>query len=415
MDRKKRESTKARYEALRRSRSDHNARRATERDQRAVGLRRAFAACEERALREVTFVPADVRQLLAARAPRLLDARFADALIRLMRIPGLRLVDDWEPRGKAADTLFRSLASHRLARFPMPSIVWNAFFEDAPNHEPLVALATHVAAGGSMFAYANDAKTAFPIPLTRRMCHDVLATPSDVSFLSAIRRAQVRAAGGDRRFFEAWRVLAPATRIGSKPEEDFWFTVVQWFAKAGMIDHAQIGPIVDYVGHRRRDDPSFSMKGRTAPALLRATREWHGDLAKAEAVASKFFLRSGFSAACYDDSRRDPDGSHVKEKWEIREVLDAKTLADEGRRMGHCVYSYAWRIEKREVSIWSVQMEDGKGETGRWHMVTVEVRNDLKRVVQARGRFNRQMTPKELRILTRWAYANGLTMSLGAW
>jgi hypothetical protein len=36
-------------------------------------------------------------------------------------------------------------------------------------------------------------------------------------------------------------------------------------------------------------------------------------------------------------------------------------------------------------------------------MVTVEVRNDLRRIVQARGRFNRAMTPKEVRIIRRWA------------
>jgi hypothetical protein len=50
-----------------------------------------------------------------------------------------------------------------------------------------------------------------------------------------------------------------------------------------------------------------------------------------------------------------------------------------------------------------------------WHMVTLEVRNDLRRVVQARGRFNRAMTPHEHRVVARWANTNGLQLSLGSW
>ena len=99
----------------------------------------------------------------------------------------------------------------------------------------------------------------------------------------------------------------------------------------------------------------------------------------------------------------------------IHEVVTAKALAEEGKRMGHCVFSYAWRIEQGDTSIWSVQMEDGQGETGNWHMVTVEVRNDLKRVVQAKGRFNRSMTPVELRIVRRWAGSNNLVLAGGTW
>ena len=60
-------------------------------------------------------------------------------------------------------------------------------------------------------------------------------------------------------------------------------------------------------------------------------------------------------------------------------------------------------------------MEDGRGETGNWHMVTLEVRNDLKRIVQVRGRFNREMTAKEQRVVSKWAGLNNLQISLGAW
>jgi hypothetical protein len=102
-----------------------------------------------------------------------------------------------------------------------------------------------------------------------------------------------------------------------------------------------------------------------------------------------------------------------KQIWRIEEVLTGKELAAEGRRMGHCVYSYAWAIERRQTSIWTMTLEDGQGTTGRWAMLTIEVRNESRAVVQARGRFNRAATSAEHRILVRWAGQNGLSVNSG--
>lgn len=60
-------------------------------------------------------------------------------------------------------------------------------------------------------------------------------------------------------------------------------------------------------------------------------------------------------------------------------------------------------------------VEDGLGQTGRWAMLTIEVRKDLRRVVQARGRFNRSATSEEHGILLAWAGANGLAVGVGNW
>ena len=83
--------------------------------------------------------------------------------------------------------------------------------------------------------------------------------------------------------------------------------------------------------------------------------------------------------------------------------------------MNHCVHSYVWSIQKGQTSIWTMTVEDGLGETGRWAMLTIEVRKDLRRIVQARGRFNRAATGEEHGILLEWAGANGLELSLGKW
>jgi len=410
VNRKQREAAKTRYEALRQSRSAAQARQAHERAQREALIQDALVK-PARASRAAGLcaVPACL-DAVESKAPRLIDPPYDRAVTRLLQLPALRLVREWRPRGKGRDTQFRSLADHLLAKFPVPAIVWNAFHDQ--HAEDLVPLAVHVAAGGSLYELV---RTSFAIPLTRRMCHDLLKTPAGYNLLVAIRRVQSRAAGADIRFFEAWRMTRYAQQVGSKEDETFWYSVVEWFAKVPMLEAREIGPLCDYIDGRRREDRTFTMKGRSGPAMIRAMKEWHGTLTKEKRVPETIFRSSGYEDAELHESRREANGDYIKEIWRIKEVLTAKTLAEEGKRMGHCVYSYAWRIEKGDTSIWSVQMEDGHGETGRWHMVTMEVRNDLRRVVQVRGRYNRSMTSKELRIVTKWAGINNLQIALGPW
>jgi hypothetical protein len=102
----------------------------------------------------------------------------------------------------------------------------------------------------------------------------------------------------------------------------------------------------------------------------------------------------------------------VVEVWHVREILDARTLADEGKAMGHCVYSYARAIEAGQCAIWTLTLRDG---TGHWRRLTIEVRPQLRQIVQARGRFNAKAEPRDLLALEAWAARNRLTLSLGRW
>jgi PcfJ-like protein len=110
--------------------------------------------------------------------------------------------------------------------------------------------------------------------------------------------------------------------------------------------------------------------------------------------------------------KRDPCSTTSAGIWRVGEVLSSKDPLAEGRRMGHCVYSYARSIESGQTSIWSMTLENGLGSTGTWAMLTIEVRNELGRVVQARGRFNRLASTAEHQILMRWAGLNGLQVVL---
>jgi len=416
VNRKDREASRKYFETLRQQRIAEDAKRAELEKRREAGLQAALARKAERTHTSVLGrVPTALRsgkldQLLTVledKAPKLLEPTYVTALSFVANLTPVRPIEAWEPRGKGRETLYRSLCEHLLALYPIPAVFWNAFFDtdNALLYAPLVA---DVATGKSFY---QCAKSAFPVPLTRAMCHELSQTSADCKLTEALRRVQAKAAGTSARFFAAWKATRYARRIGTKDEEAFWQTVLAWFGKIGMFDPNQVGPLLDYIDHRRGEDPSFSMKGRSALAMVRAMREWHGNLTKVKSVKATIFTKSGLRDAAFSDyTRKESSGATVHERWRVGELLTAHALFEEGRRMGHCVYSYAPRIERGEISIWSVTMEDGKGDTGNWAMVTLEVQNGSKAIVQARGRFNRPTTHREDQVILRWAGMNNLVL-----
>jgi hypothetical protein len=406
-----REASRLRLEAKnerRRQRDAHRRGEALREEHLARDLARSAATAQERLARLVpgsvgTDVVATLLGRVAECAPRLLDD---DAYLRACRGLAIRVwvrsPATWEPRGKGRDTLFRSLAEHLFARYRTPHFLWSAFFElDATQLVPFVL---HVAGGGSAHEAVKSGK--LQVPLTRRMCHELLASRGGSTLLATIRRVQFRAHGGDDALANTWMTTEPGRRMHDRNVEAFWETVIQWLSSA-RPRHADVGPIADYIAHRRAAEPQFSMKGRRADALLRSMREWHADLAKVEAAAGRFFRPSGFAPADFDRSRRSSRGEAIREIWHVREILTATALADEGRAMRHCVYSYASAIERGDTSIWTLTLEDN---TGHWRILTIEVRHAARRVVQARRKLNLAPEARDLAVLAAWAERNGLAM-----
>jgi hypothetical protein len=348
----------------------------------------------------------ELLRVVAEKALRVVSEERLRAFERMAQAPWFRAPEDWKPDGKGGDRLFRSLAAHLFGRYPMPAFLWSAFLA-GEERAALVKVAIHVASGGSLF---EAVKTGLmPVPLTRKMCHELLARGGEGDFLDVVRRVQVRTAGGNGRLLRAWLSTEAGARVHDREGENFWQAVLAWLAANPMLAVSEIGPLADYIAFRRRQDAAFSIKGRSVLALLRGMREWHGDLARQGGVRRRVFKSSGFEAMDIDRSRKNADGGRLTEVWHFREVLDSATLADEGRAMGHCVYSYASSIERGECSIWTLTLEDG---TGHWRRLTIEVRNSARRIVQARGRFNKLPEALDRVALSTWASQNRLEVAV---
>jgi hypothetical protein len=289
----------------------------------------------------------------------------------------------------------------------MPAFVWTAFTaeEDAT---VLSRVAVHLGAGGSLYGAVRDGL--LPVPLTRAMCHELLSGCREERFLDAIRSVQVRAVGGEVRFLRGWIATRAGRRLHERAGEEFWQKVLAWVASSRSLLQAELSPLVDYIEHRRAESAGFDIHGRSMAAMLRGMRQWHAELAQAKVLARTHFKPSGLQPIDLDRSRYELGGKRVTEIWHVREILDSKTLADEGRAMSHCVLSYAPRIGTGECSIWTLTLEDG---TGHWRRLTIEVRLASRQIVQARGRFNRLPDPRDVRALQAWASRNALEVCLG--
>jgi hypothetical protein len=327
---------------------------------------------------------------------------YIEALLALAhhRSVWLRAPEDWRPATHNAHRKFSALARHLLAYYPVPAFFDAAWFEgataEARRHQ---AWFRHIGIG------KNIRTAGQPIPLTSRAAHLFLQAPADLPIEAALRWGQAQAIGAETRLCRA----LVATRL-STPQEDeaFWTSVLHFFVNNPMLDPDQIGPIVDFLHHRRFvfqpvigplgvpiqaiPEPTFSMKGRTVPALLRRVEEWHRELHR-ESRKAQLEWEPRPDIAAFDYTERDHEDRPIF-FWTIHELTSRRELQEEGKAMRHCVASYDRSCANGGTSIWSLRVRAPQEEMGR-RVMTIEVQNHRRAVVQARGRCNKTSTARQ--------------------
>ncbi|MDB5389394.1 MAG: hypothetical protein JWM11_5040 [Planctomycetaceae bacterium] len=96
-------------------------------------------------------------------------------------------------------------------------------------------------------------------------------------------------------------------------------------------------------------------------------------------------------------------------KWTVQELLSSTEVIAEGRAMHHCVASYISVCAEGISSLWTMRVESKDGITSQ---VTIEVRPSRKVIMQARGRYNRDLTGYQRVVLERWARSAGLAIGV---
>lgn len=327
-------------------------------------------------------------------------------VLALLRLAGLhelwiRPLEDWRPACRNPARQFGSLLRHLLARYRVPGFLDSLFFTAGPAGAE--QWFHHVGTG-------QNIRTApgLLVSLTKRMAHYFLEAPDHCDVVRALRWGQVVGLGGSPRLAHVLVQTNLGRQLWPREDEEWWVSVLQWLVNQPMLDPVHVGPIVDYVHYRRyeAEEPpaDFSMKGRSAAALLRLVEEWHRDMRWRRKLEHRCFQPSGLRGGSWTTEKRG-----LLKTWSFEEILDSTTLAQEGQAMKHCVVTYIWSVQSGESSIWSMKV-DQYGTPER--ALTVEVDVDERAIVQARGKCNRFPTPEEMQVLRWWAEQNYLTVSL---
>jgi hypothetical protein len=338
---------------------------------------------------------------IVEKAPRLLyDDLTLNAVRNLSQLEWVRPLGDWSPKGKASETLARSLLGHLLAVYRLTPFLLRAGWHGGYVGLECTDFVARVGKGTSAHKLMNG--RFLPFTMTKAMTHEFMATRGRFSFVEGIRRAQLECLrsgagvlGGSLK--DPW--LSVPYGVGYH-REDYLLTILQWIANQNMLEPGSLSPLGDYIDHMAAEG-AFPMAGRSAAVMYRNMEDWHQALTKKrEAGKLEAYTPSGISAAEWTNRRR-VNGNHVEEKISVVELLSNKDLYREGKALRHCVFSYGYRVQAGRVAIFSLR-RGSDFETDE-RLLTLEVDIAQRKVVQIRGWRNRHATTQEMKWVRQWA------------
>jgi len=298
-------------------------------------------------------------------------------------------VFEWKPYEKRGAEQIGELADYLFCLYPVPQFLYKAFFETT--NTSFIDWFIHIGTGKKVKDLAN-----MPIPFTQKMGNYFLQVQNKFSIAEGLRWAQVRGLGGDEKLAEriAW------SWIGRKnyEHEVFWESFIRTVVNGGMFNHEQLTQLIDYVREMKRENGSYSLKGRTLQSLLRQSDEWH------ERSLEVRGIRTWSASGLY--------GYKLEKKLEtvkMEELTGSKLLVQEGRTMKHCVATYVHQCVTGKTAIFSMRKYSMDLQTET--LATIEVSLSLRRVVQAKAKMNRKISDEARKHLDEWAKKNDLSVS----
>ncbi|MCR5886575.1 PcfJ domain-containing protein [Hymenobacter sp. J193] len=311
----------------------------------------------------------------------------------------VRELDDWQPGSRNVFRQLDSLLRHLFDQYgDVPQWVLEPWSSGQFQHSgvDLRELTIHLGSGRALRSFAS-----VPVPLTKRLEHEMRRAPGGCSFLEALRYGQLAARGA-----LAWIGPVLESRLGREigPDDEFWLRVADFFAASPMVDPRHFGPVCDWIHHKRTvgiepepPQPGFSLQGRTMAGMLAAVEQWHQKLSRMPRHAGHLLTATWVPLPIPDFV------SGEDERVRISQLRTYSELVDEGRALRHCVASYLQSCQQGRCGIFSLKIEGARA-------LTLEVLPN-RQIVQVRGRYNRGLNEDERYWLKRWARDAQLTLA----
>jgi hypothetical protein len=322
----------------------------------------------------------------------------------------LRAPEEWRCRlrCRAPERRFLDLVEFAFARYPVADHLKQAWIDASGQRDALAAALAgadandvpdlrrwYIVAAQGLSLYQHGARRY----LTRIETHHFVAAPVEVSTtVRAFWFALARAAADDA----VARKVARSRLADFPVASPFWRDAARFFAR-NPVPVFEMNDLIDYFVAARQDDPAYSLKGRSLPALRRRMAQWHRTLQ--EIAGGGRWQGHRLPDAVYSDGHGEP-------VWRFRQIKTGEELAREGRRMAHCVVTYRDKCVRGDSSIWSLTAERPAGTVSP--RLTIELSRE-RAIVQCRGFANRSATPEEIAVVKRWAAEHGLTWEDWLW
>lgn len=328
--------------------------------------------------------------------------RVVGLLVRLGSMSGawVRSPDTFHPRATCPRTQTSELVAHLFARYDAPAFFERAWWPDRPVWKrdwPAFQWYVHVASGGSLRTAPR-----LPTTLTRRAAHEAAQAPSTLTPRQALRWGQLRASGVPETI--AAEVLR--TPIGTDFTHDaFWLLFFSKLASQTDLRREQVGPLIDYVRHMRFVAPNgeqFSLGRRSVPSLLRAMDRWHQELGDQRLALAHLGVTQLSDATWAPLQGVEPIED---DDWDLQELCSMRALFLEGRRMHHCVATYAHSCLRGQTSIWTLTRQGDESAANR---VTIRIDKAARVIVEARSLANGPVSGSAFRLIRSWANHNHL-------
>jgi hypothetical protein len=242
-----------------------------------------------------------------------------------------------------------------------------------------------------------------------------MSAPADLTVTQALRWAQAFSLGADKPLARAIVNTVLRDRL---PNDEFWNEAIRFLV------HQSVGPteatdIIDFlyrqrcisgtrayglIDFHRPLQPDFSVAGRSLHWLRQRMAYWRDEVETEPVHVPSVQCDTWQSIDIGHFQKPNADG-----KWTITEITSSAELRAEGLSMRHCVYSYLARCRRRLTSIWSLKQVSGQDDT---RVLTIEVHNRSRSIVQVKGKRNRHPTGDEMSVVKTWAQAENLRVTL---
>jgi len=322
----------------------------------------------------------------------------------------IRSLSSWKtPKSKSSETIAKSLFLHLFVSYRLPKVVLYhlpkiLFVKGLKSWEG--KLLRGMAKGKGLHKIAGLPR----LGCNSKMNFHLYQAPEKYTLLQALAWAKLKAMKADGRISNIIARKVFKEDFAHWPEWGDRF--IGFVQRNPTISSMQANELLSFILYQKERKyemslpntsykieieplfPAFELKGRTVASAFRYVAQWKAylQLTKESGTIGNLPI-SSTAAFIY----RTPS----KRCYIFRQIITIKDLVTEGKSMNHCVASYNKSCLKKLSSIWSVQLRFPKGLNKK--MLTIELDEASKTIVQIKGLCNRNPSNEELVVVKAWA------------